>query len=158
MRLKEAILSAYEASIVVFMGIFHGIIGTIPEVSSSSHGEGLTSGNADCSLGPRDRGAWRGRGYLDPVTSQRSAGRCIANLIGLSVGPTAQRQRCVASCSKWGQCLVSTDRWPLHHGFKLWGQFSRVFHRKIWPSYSTFATCSTLNICHNAFIFTEIVP
>ena len=107
------------------MGIFHGITGSIPEITSSTLEEGLTSENADCSLGPSDRGAWRGRGYLHPVISQRSAGSCIANLIGLSVGPTARRQRCVASCSKWGQCLLNADRFTMASNFE--GSFLKFF-------------------------------
>ena len=125
MRLNDARLSAYEASIVVFMGIFRWNYNSIPEVSSSSHGEGLTSGNADCSLGPRDRRAWKGRGYLHPVTSQRSDGPCIANLIGLSVGPGARGQRCVAWCSERGQCLLTADRFTTVSNFE--GSFLEFF-------------------------------
>ena len=40
MRFNDARLSAYEASIDVFMGIFHGIIGFIPVVSLSSLAKG----------------------------------------------------------------------------------------------------------------------
>ena len=129
MRPNDARLSAYEASIVVFMGIFHGITGSIPEVWSSSHGEGLTSGNADCSLGPRDRGAWRGRGYLHPVTRSE-----VRRPLHRQSNWLKRRPRCTGAAMR-GElqrtAVVSADRWRFTTISNFEGSFLEFF---IWRS------------------------
>lgn len=156
MRLNDARLSAYEASIVVFMGIFRW--------NYRIHTGGIIEfpwGGTDvrkCRLfiGPSWPGGVKGAGLSAPRDQSE-----VRRALHRQYDWLKRRPRCTGAAMRSEverTRAVSADRWPMNHGFKLWGQFSRVFHRKIWPQYSTFATRSTLGICHNAFIFTEIVP